>query len=222
MRRRSAEACRRVSRRLGGRRRYGCGMTSRRFGFALAAASVLVMTGMLAACAGGTTTGPTPTPEPNVSESAIASPTATASPTPTADVAIPSDCRSVVSDAVVAQLSDVPLNDPALGASGVQADGSLVCRWGDPGTPDTVLTTTISRVARGPALDMLNALAEGEGFTCYTPDEGTRCEKTGQDDANSVTDGRTLYWRQNVLIDSRYANLAPTGYTSSIVATLFG
>lgn len=199
-------------------------MRRRRFRSAWAAASLVLVLGMLPGCSGETTAVPTPAPAPAGSESPTPSATATASPTPTAGaaVAIPSDCRSILSETVIAQLNDVPLNDPALGASGAQTDGSLVCRWGDPATPDTVLTTTISQMARGPALDMLNALANEQGFTCYTPDEGTRCEKTGQDDANPVTDGRTLYWRQNVLIDTQYANLAPTGYTSTVVSTLFG
>ena len=70
----------------------------------------------------------------------------------------------------------------------------------------------------GPALDMLNALAADEGFNCYTPDEGTRCEKEFPNPQYPVTDGRTLYFRDDILIDTRYSNLAPTGYTTSIVA----
>jgi hypothetical protein len=68
---------------------------------------------------------------------------------------------------------------------------------------------------------MLNALVTDEGFTCYEPDAGTRCEKTWQNTLYPVTDGRTLYWRSGVLVDTRYSNLAPTGYTASIVATVF-
>ena len=29
---------------------------------------------------------------------------------------------------------------------------------------------------------MLNGLADDEGYTCYTPDGGTRCEKTWQNE----------------------------------------
>ncbi len=199
-------------------------MTSRRAASAvLAAAALATVAAALSGCAGDT--GAAPTATVTVTASGTSTPTGSPTPAPTstadAQVPIPSDCRSILSDAVLAQLGDVPLNDPAFGASGVQGDGSLVCIWGDPGADTTSLTTTISRMNRGPALDMLNALAANDGFTCYTPDGGTRCEKTWQNDAYPVTDGRTLYWRSGVLIDTRYSNLAPTGYTTSIVAHLF-
>ena len=56
----------------------------------------------------------------------------------------------------------------------------------------------------------------------HTPDDGVRCEKTFPNPTYPVTDGRTLFWRDGILIDTRYSNLAPTGYTASIVANLFG
>lgn len=185
------------------------------FGTAVVAAS-------LSGCVTDRAAGPTPTSVvPSESATTTTSPTPTPSGT-TATIAIPSDCRALLSDAVLAQLTDVPLNDPVFGPSGIQPDGSLTCIWAYPGADTTGLTTTISRVARGPALDMLNALAADEGFSCYTPDEGTRCEMTRQNPTYpEVTDGRTLYWRSGILIDTRYSNLAPTGYTSSIVAKLF-
>ncbi|WP_045264063.1 hypothetical protein, partial [Microbacterium oxydans] len=136
-------------------------------------------------------------------------------------VTLPTDCRAILSEAVLAELGDTPLNDPAFGPSGVGADGTLTCNWADPRADTTRLTTTISRMNRGPALDMLNALANNEGFSCFTPDGGTRCEKTWPNEQYPVTDGRTLFWRDDVLIDTRYSNLAPAGYTSSIVEHLF-
>ena len=149
---------------------------------------------------------------------------ASASPSPTpisAPVALPTDCRAILSDAVLAELGETPLNDAAFGPSGVGSDGTLTCIWADPGADTTGLTTTISRMNRGPALDMLNALANDEGFSCFTPDGGTRCEKTWPNAQYPVTDGRTLFWREDVLIDTRYSNLAPSGYTSRIVEHLF-
>lgn len=147
-----------------------------------------------------------------------------ADPTPTANARpdIPKDCRAILTDAVLDQLADTPLNDPAFGSSGVQPDGSLICIWGDPAADTTALGTTITYVSRGPALDMLNQLADEEGFTCFTPDGGTRCEKTWQNETYPVTDGRTLFWRDDVLIDTKFSNLAPSGYTSAIVASIFG
>ena len=187
------------------------------------AGAVLLAVALLAACA------PEPGPAgaaPTSSGSASTSPTGSASPTPspsaTAHAEIPDDCRGMLTAAVLAELDGVPLNDPAFGPSGPQGDGSLICAWGDPAADTTRLVTTISALSRGPALDMLNALVADEGFTCYTPDGGTRCEKTWPNELYPVTDGRTLFWRDDILIDSRYSNLAPSGYTAAIVASVFG
>lgn len=192
---------------------------------ALFLASVVLLCG----CAPG---GGNPSASPATSTSADAdgpssspthSPTPTPSPTPAKTaLALPTDCRAILSRDVLAQLDGVPLNDDAFGPSGVLEDGSLQCNWGDPGADTTGLTTTISRMGRGPALDMLNKLADEEGFTCFTPDGGTRCEKTWDNEQYPVTDGRTLFWRDDVLIDTRYSNLAPSGYTSSIIESLWG
>nr|MBS1900205.1 hypothetical protein [Actinomycetota bacterium] len=161
----------------------------------------------------GTTSGSsTPTPQKT-----------SPSPSPSAtSAALPADCKALLSADVLSQLGDTPLNSPVFGPSGVQSDGSLICIWADPKADTTSITTTISRKYRGEALDMLNGLVKTEGFSCYTPSQGTRCEKEWADPTYPVTDGRTLFWRDDVLIDTRYSNLAPTGYTSSIVASIFG
>jgi hypothetical protein len=146
------------------------------------------------------------------------------SPTPTSEAAakLPTDCRAILSPAVLSELAGIPLNDPAMGASGVQKDGTLICIWREPAADTTGLVTKISRASRGPALAMLNGLVSSQGFTCYTPDGGTRCEKTWPDPTYPVTDGRTLFWRADVLIDTTYSNLSPSGYTASIVTHVFG
>ncbi|MFE1645914.1 hypothetical protein ACFM35_10080 [Microbacterium sp. P01] len=209
-------------------------MTRRRRHTVLLAASVVALSAVLAACAptDGEATPATSAPSrtdgatSGASPGVSGSPTGSPSPAPTstsAPVAIPVDCEAMLSDAVRAQLAGTPLNDPALGVpTGVQADGSLECAWRDPRADTTGLFTTISRMNRGPALDMLNDLADTEGFNCYTPDMGTRCEKTWQNTQYPVTDGRTLYWRDGVLIDTMYSNLAPSGYTDSIIASIWG
>ena len=186
-------------------------------------ATALIILATLTGCA-PSTGGGTSSSEPSASSTptASASPTASPTPTPTSTAAaLPTDCRAILSADVLTQLDGIPLNDAAFGPSGVGADGTLTCIWADPGADTTSLTTTISRMNRGPALDMLNALVANEGFTCFTPDGGTRCEKTFQNEQYPVTDGRTLFWRDDVLIDTRYSNLAPSGYTSSIIANLF-
>lgn len=191
----------------------------------VAASAVLLLATALTACGGGSTdAGPTKSADPSASESPAAteSPSPSATPTPTtAPITLPTDCRAILSDAVLAELGETPLNDAAFGPSGVGADGTLTCIWRDPRADTTGLVTTISRMNRGPALDMLNALADTEGFSCFTPDGGTRCEKTWTNAQYPVTDGRTLFWRDDVLIDTRYSNLAPEGYTSSIVEHVF-
>lgn len=192
---------------------------------ALAAASVLITAAVLTACLPEGARQPTlspgtqqPTREPTPIETHHG-----ATPTPTdAAVEIPTDCREILNAAILAEFGPVPLNDPAFGPSGVQPDGSLICVWGDPRADTTGLVTTIERVPRGEALAVLNELVQEEDFTCYTPDEGTRCEKTWQNAQYPVTDGRTLFWRDDILIDTRFSNLAPSGYTSAIIASIWG
>ncbi|MFT4258514.1 hypothetical protein [Microbacterium sp.] len=190
-----------------------------------ATAALLLIAGLTACAPAGSGTGSgtsSASPKP-----ATASPSASDSPTPsptptTKAVAMPTDCRAILSDDVLEQLGDTPLNDPAFGPSGVGPESALTCIWGDPAADTTRLVTKITKMNRGPALDMLNALVADEGFSCFTPDGGTRCEKTWPNAQYPVTDGRTLFWRDGVLIDTQYSNLAPSGYTSSIVEKLFG
>ena len=97
---------------------------------------------------------------PSATATQTPTPIATRSPgaTPAAQVQLPTDCRAILSDDVLAELDGVTLNDASYGDEvGVQADGSLVCLWGSPETDTGRLTTTISVISRGPALDLLNA-----------------------------------------------------------------
>lgn len=186
-----------------------------------AVALLIALTG----CAPEPTPGGGPTPSLS-SSTDQAAPTGSATPTPggsaTAQAEIPSDCQGMLSPSVAAELADVPLNDPVLGVpTGTQPDGSLICIWRDPAADTTYLSTTISKMNRGPALDLLNQLADQEGFTCYTPDGGTRCEKTYPNPTYPVTDGRTLFYRDDILIDTQYSNLAPAGFTAAIVASIW-
>jgi hypothetical protein len=201
-------------------------------------AAALLLAGLLAGCSpaspdAGGTSGSTSTPssdgtpdaddsttKPSAEPSSKSTSKPTSKPT-TKAVALPKDYRKILSDDVLAQLEGIPLNDEAFGPSGVGKDGTLTCIWADPKADTTRLVTTISSMRRGPALDMLNKLVTDDGFTCFTPDGGTRCEKTWANEEYPVTDGRTLFWRDDILIDTKYSNLAPSGYTSSIVEKLF-
>lgn len=164
------------------------------------------------------TAGSIPTISPSTSPGA--SPSATA---PEPPATIPTDCEGMLSASVLAELNGFPLNhSEVVNRVNPLPAGSLLCIWQDPQADTTGLITRITKMSRGPALDLLNGLADDEGFTCYTPDGGTRCENTWQNEMYPVTDGRTLFWRNDVLIDTRYSNLAPAGYTNAIVASIFG
>lgn len=190
---------------------------------ALAASAVLAVTLLVGCAPEKPAPGAGQSATPSATTSREASPSATPTPTTTADAGIPTDCRAILTDAVIAEFGDVPLNDPAWGATGVQSDGSLKCIWAQPGAPDsTSLTTVISRMNRGPALELMNSLVTQQAFTCYQPDTGTRCEKQWPNPTTGVTDGRTLYWRDDILIDTTYSNLSPAGYTATIVESIFG
>lgn len=199
-------------------RAYGGRMANRRGARVWVAASVVFLSFSASACMPEPGAAPRATSgdaSPSASSTARPSPTATIEP-----VRIPADCREMLSPAVLDELSGVTLNDPAIGPSGPQADGSLVCVWGDPASA-TYLTTTLMYVSRGPALDMLNGML-ADGFACYTPDGGTRCEKTWFSEPDLLPQGRTLFWRQDVLIDTQFSTLAPSGYTAAIVESVYG
>ncbi|MEN2738294.1 hypothetical protein ABCS02_10925 [Microbacterium sp. X-17] len=185
---------------------------------ALLAVGLALAAVVLSACVPEPSAVPT---GPESTATASPSPTATPSPTPTL-IALPTDCRAVLGPEVLTQLDGVLLNDPGFGSdAGRQPDGSMHCIWGRAYTDTGRLWTAFSYLDRAPALDMLDELQKDEGFTCFTSDGGTRCEKTWADATSPVMDGRTLFWRDGVLIDTRYSIIAPTGYTSSLIAHLW-
>ncbi|REJ04899.1 hypothetical protein DY023_11615 [Microbacterium bovistercoris] len=195
---------------------------ARVFAIAAAVAASVLLAGCAPAASDPGGAGKTTSSTTKSTDAGDKTPSPSATPTPTVKpAAIPKDCRKVLNDDVLAQLKDVPLNDKAFGPSGTLDDGSLKCIWGDPQADTTGLTTTIQHKRSGAALDQLNALM-ADGFTCYTPDEGTRCEKIWKNETYPVTDGRTLFYRQGVLIDTQYSNLAPKGYTDAIIASIWG
>ncbi|KAA9089003.1 hypothetical protein [Microbacterium radiodurans] len=199
----------------------------------LAPAAVLAALVMLAGCAPEPDAAPpsaapesTPsatatTAAPEAAESAEsggAAPAASGSVVST--TVIPRDCSGLLGSAARTALANVPLNDASFGPSGAMPDGSLRCVWGDPAADTSKIITTISFAEENPVIDFMNGLTS-IGFTCYEPDAGVRCEKTWQNDRFPVTDGRTLYFRDGVLVDTQFSHLAPEGYTSGIVASLW-
>lgn len=164
---------------------------------------------------------PSATPAPSATGSDEAGGAAPAASGPVVSTTvIPRDCSGLLGTAARTALADVPLNDASFGASGALPDGSLRCVWADPAADTSRIVTTIGFAPENPTIDFLNELG-GMGFTCYRPDAGVRCEKTWQNERYPVTDGRTLYFRDGVLVDTQFSHLAPEGYTNGIVASLW-
>ncbi|MFT3798126.1 hypothetical protein [Microbacterium sp.] len=200
---------------------------------ALVVAAAVLALGALTACAGtpdtgaatgGTATGGTATtPAATSTTAAIADleefpigPSTSTTPLP-AD--LPQGCRDLLTAAVLDQLEDVPLNAEGMGG-GIRSDSARVCVWGDPDAAATRLVTVIGYSPPREALDELYRLGN-EGFTCYEPQDGIRCEKVWDHPTLPVEQGRTLFYRDGVIIDTQYTNLAPTGYTDAIIAALW-
>ncbi|MFT4052167.1 MAG: hypothetical protein QM677_07965 [Microbacterium sp.] len=205
--------------------------------FPLAAAGIaaaIALATTLSGCAGS--------PDPETSSStADAAATASATPTPTvtpvaiADFPIgaststtalpeelPQGCRDILTEDVLTELDGVTLNADGMGG-GIRSDGARVCVWADPGTTATWLVTVIGYSPDEEARDALYELSTSEGYTCYEPDDGVRCEKTWDSTTVAgITEGRTLFYRDGVIIDTQYSNLAPAGYTDAIIAALWG
>ncbi len=132
---------------------------------------------------------------------------------------LPEGCRDLLTDRVLAELDGVPLNAPGMGG-GIRPDSSRVCAWGEPGAAGTWLVTIIGFSPYRQATDALYELGR-QGYTCYEPDEGVRCERTWEHETLPVTQGRTLYYRDGIIVDTQYSNLAPRGYTNAIIASLW-
>lgn len=207
-------------------------MTSRALTRSAPAALILTVA-LLAGCA------PEPGPGPATGSPEQTAPTATATPTPLetrsvqaggpppaasgsvgSTTVIPRDCAGILGPAARTALANVPLNDPAFGEAGTLPDGSLRCVWADPGADTAKIVTTIAHAAENPVIDFMNELT-AIGFTCYEPDAGVRCEKTWENERFPVTDGRTLYFRDGVLIDTQFSHLAPDGFTSGVIGSVW-
>jgi hypothetical protein len=179
----------------------------------------------LCACAPEADTGaasPTPSPTATATASASTGPEIATFPTgtSTSTTPLPTDCRDLLPADVLAALEGQPYNAPGMGG-GLRADSSRVCVWGEPGAAGTYLLTVIGYSPHREAMDALFALG-AEGYTCYEPAGGVRCESTWDHPTlPGVTQGRTVFWRDGVVADTQYSNLAPAGYTSAIIEALW-
>lgn len=159
-------------------------------------------------------------PSPSPSATIIAFPMGPSTSTTALPADLPQGCRDVLDAAVLTQLAGVSLNAEGMGG-GIRPDSSRVCVWGEPGAATTRLVTVIGYSPDRAARDALYALGV-DGYTCYEPREGIRCEKSWDHPTlPGVKEGRTLFYRDGVIIDTQYSNLAPTGYTDAIIAALW-
>jgi hypothetical protein len=170
-----------------------------------------------------------PEPDAAPTQTVLPSPTPTVTPVPVADfpfgpstsiTALPEDCESILTDEILASLEGIPLNADGTGG-GIRPDSSRVCVWADPGARMTRLVTVVGYAPEREARDALYLLRVEDGYLCYEPDDGIRCEKSWLEGPLELTQGRTVYWRDGVAVDTQYSNLAPQGYTAAIVDALW-
>lgn len=192
-------------------------------------ATAAVLAAVLVGCSGtpeGASTGAGPTtgtsataPSPSPTATLAAFPIGQSDSTTALPADLPQGCRDILDDAVLAQLEGVTLNAEGMGG-GIRADSARVCVWGEPGAAATRLVTVIGYSPEREARDALYALGS-DGYTCYEPQGGIRCEKTWEHPTLPVEEGRTLFYRDGVIVDTQYSNLAPTGYTDAIIDALW-
>lgn len=181
------------------------------------ALAALVLAGCVPEPAAPAATAPAPAPSPAATPPPIAGfPFGQAAST----TPLPKDCERILSDEILDSLEGIPLNAPGMGG-GIRPDSSRVCVWAEPGAAMTRLVTIVGYAPYNEAMDALNALMSEEGYVCYRPDEGVRCELAWTDDLLGLPAGRTLYYRDGVVVDTQYSNLAPQGYTTAIVRALW-
>lgn len=133
---------------------------------------------------------------------------------------LPPDCRAVLTDDLLAELDEHPFNAPGMGG-GIRADSTRVCVWGDPAAVGTWLVTVIGYSPEREARDALYLLGVEDGYECYDSSGGLRCERTWPHETLPVERGRTVFWRDGVVLDTQYSNLEPAGYTAAIVSAMW-
>lgn len=188
--------------------------------------TLLAVTG-LSACAGvpdggATTSGATASAAPATPSPALtlaAFPMGASTSTTALPADLPQGCRDILTATVLKELEGVPLNADGMGG-GIRSDSTRVCVWGEPGAVATRLVTLIGYSPEREARDALYALGN-DGYTCYEPHGGIRCEKTWQSPTLAVEEGRTLFYRDGVIVDTQYSNLAPAGYTDAVIDALW-
>lgn len=189
-----------------------------------------------------TETAPPPASSAPAATSASATPSVTAtSATPSAApsatpgaFAMPADCESVYSTAMLATLNQqiAPLNDPGVtlfssrNARALELLDSgiptLRCSWGTPS--EAGLATNVSILDAEQSQALQDALAQA-GFGCEAAFGGTQCRIEQQSvdlDDQLNTTGEIHYFSGDGWVSTAYVNVLPDGYTQDIANTLWG
>jgi hypothetical protein len=181
-----------------------------------------------------------PTPSGSVSPTATPTtgPTGTASP-----VAIPTDCREIVSaSAYESVFADVPLNPEgfttrsgapfgqvtpttpppgATPAEAVRGATTLDCLWRDPNADITFIEVAVGAVDPAVGTSYLDDLA-ADGYTCTDVHEGRRCHLTRPNADYPVDESFTRFQRDGVFISVDQANFSTNDLIGDIVDRLWG
>ncbi len=144
--------------------------------------TLLAVTGLSARAGvpdgGATTSGATASAAPATPSPALtlaAFPMGASTSTTALPADLPQGCRDILTATVLKELEGVPLNADGMGG-GIRSDSTRVCVWGEPGAVATRLVTLIGYSPDREARDALYALGN-DGYTCYEPHGGIRCEK---------------------------------------------
>jgi hypothetical protein len=202
-------------------------------------AALAVIAATLVSCAPESTASPSPSPSdaPSVSATPVTTPgpvsdTPTAAPTSPSDAAaLPEDCESAFTPALLASMSErgLPLNAPGVTLLSTQQGGllelkssldALHCTWGAPGPVG--ISTDVSRIDGSIASQVVAALGAA-GFACDTSGETTTCEieQRGVDfDGNEYVRGEEHAVRPDVWISSSWVNVDTAGYLDDILSAL--
>lgn len=179
---------------------------------------------------------------------ATPTPTRPATPTPSttstpsaAAVAIPTNCRSLVSAAYyAANFAATPLNDtavldashagavtpvtPAAGSTTAQVLDSaaeLRCAWRDPAADLTSLLVTVAHADAAFTTPYLTSLA-GQGYTCTATSDGHQCRKISVDPYYPANDAQTVFVRDGVCVSVVEGNYrGENGLIANIASTLW-
>lgn len=215
------------------------------------ALAVLALTGCVGTDIGPDAGGdPSPSASASASPSTSASPSASSSPTPEpststgSSVAIPTDCRDIVSvEAYDAVFGSTPLNPEgfttrsggafgritptptpagATPAEAVASATSLDCLWRDPNADITGIEVAMAEVEPAVGSAFLDDLAD-EGYTCVNVYDGRRCQLVRPNEQFPEADEAfTRFVRGGIVVSVDQVNFSTDDLLGDIVDRVWG